>query len=170
MDTALMLDASTESFLTLTNVTSAATAEPVTPQHKTDAPTPTAAPSKSSSGSGAKQQDSTEEDSREKNSGEDEKTQLGKEGLTCLILLFPHSTRFFMLSFHASCGRLLLQENQGLFGKVPVLLCSLYGLHIRSKSLDRGATVCSTDNIKLINLEILCVCDPGTGVRCRSQG
>ncbi|XP_011618137.1 probable carboxypeptidase X1 [Takifugu rubripes] len=72
VDTALMVDASTESFLTLTTVTTAATAEAVTAQHETDAPTPTAAPSKSTSSSGrAKQQDSTEEDS-----GEDEKTQL----------------------------------------------------------------------------------------------
>lgn len=118
VDTALMLDASTESFLTSTNVTSAATAEPVTPQHKTDAPTPTAAPSKSSSGSGAKQQDSTEEDSREKNSGEDEKTQLGKEGLTCLILLFPHSTRFFMLSFHV-LWKTVAAGKPGLVRKSP---------------------------------------------------
>lgn len=98
VDTALMVDASTESSLTLTNATSAATAEPVTPQHKTDAPTPTAAPSKSTGGGGgggAKQQDSRE----------DEKTQPGEEGLTRFILLFPH---FFMLSFHASYGSQLL--------------------------------------------------------------
>lgn len=99
VDTALMVDASTESSLTMTNATSAATAEPVTPQHKTDAPTPTAAPSKSTGGGGggggAKQQDSRE----------DEKTQPGEEGLTRFILLFPH---FFMLSFHASYGSLLL--------------------------------------------------------------
>lgn len=94
MDTALMVDASTESFLTLTTVTTAATAEAVTPQHETDAPTPTAAPSKSTSSGRAKQQDSTEEDS-----GEDEKTQLGKEGLTWFILLNPHSTRFSHAQF-----------------------------------------------------------------------
>lgn len=162
MDTALMVDASTESFLTLTNVTTAATAEPVTPQHKTDAPTPTAAPSKPTSSSGrAKQQDSTEENSGEENSREDEKTQPGKEGLTCFILLFPHSTRFFhAVSFQASYhGSLLLQENQNLFGKVPLLLGSLYGLHIRSKSRDQGAVIClcSTDNSNLAFITRYCV-------------
>lgn len=70
LDTASTDDASTDGFLTSTNVTR---------QHKTDPPTPTTAPSKSANTSGrAKQQDSTEENSNEEDR-EDEKTQLGKE-------------------------------------------------------------------------------------------
>lgn len=88
LDTVSTDDASTDSFLTSTNVTIATTAEPVTRQHKADPPTPTSAPSKSANTSGrAKQQDSTddnsrEENSKEENSREDEKSQLGKENFT----------------------------------------------------------------------------------------
>lgn len=71
VDTALMVDASTESFLPLANATA---------QHQTEAPAPAPTPSKSTSSSGrAEQQDSGEEDSGEEDSGDHGNTQLGKE-------------------------------------------------------------------------------------------
>lgn len=81
LDTALTDDnATTESFLTSTNGTTATTAEPVTLQRKTDPPTPTTAPGKSASTTvRAKPNNREEEDSREEDSREEEKTKLGKE-------------------------------------------------------------------------------------------
>lgn len=87
LDTALMDDnATTESFLTLTNGTAATTAEPVTLQLKTDPPTPTTAPSKSASTTvRAKHSNREEDSSEEEDSRDDGKT--GKEWLTCNIRL-----------------------------------------------------------------------------------
>lgn len=84
LDTALMDgNATTESFLTLTNGTTATTAEPVTLQHKTDPPTPTTAPSKSASTTVRAKHNSREEDSSEEEDGrEDVETKLGKEWVT----------------------------------------------------------------------------------------
>lgn len=90
MDTALTDDnATTESFLTLTNGTTATTAEPVTLQRKADPPTPTTAPSKSASTTvRAKHNNREEESSEEEDSREDGKTKLGKDWFTFSIRMW----------------------------------------------------------------------------------
>lgn len=101
LDTALMNDnATTESFLTLTNGTTATTAEPGTLQQKTDPPTPTTARSKPASTTSkpasttvrAKHNGRKEDSSDEEDSREDGKTELGKEWVTFNIRLW-HSRK-----------------------------------------------------------------------------
>lgn len=94
LDTALMNDnATTESFLTLTNGTTATTAEPGTLQQKTDPPTPTTARSKPASTTVRAKHNSRKEDSSdEEDSREDGKTELGKERVTLNIRLW-HSRK-----------------------------------------------------------------------------
>lgn len=81
LDTALMDDnATTESFTSLTNGTTATTAQPVTLPLKTEPPTPTRAPSKPASTTvGAKRDSRDEDSSAEEDSREDEKNKLGKD-------------------------------------------------------------------------------------------